>query len=344
MSWARLALAVGVLAVVGAFDADHCCHGMDGRPTDRCPTWEFRCRTLISKNREQHMPSLQDPFTTCMSWVGSEHYGGPSRECCFEEDDGKHTCPTWEARCARLVNGTVNYKTCMEWVGSRYYSEPSDGVVRDDSGSVVMALLMMLLLVLAVLLAGGLVRGLFVALIARRAIMGRVAAQDLANAQDMALAAAIRSIPSSAYQGTGADGEDCAICLSPFDVGQVLRSLPCEHRFHAGCIDAWFLQKSGAAQSRTRSVPRCPLCKISPLTEQQLQSAGLHSAPPETHGAATQVVSLGGSQSPVVLGAAGSSNDGLSLTALSVSAPPTSHPTSPGESDVRAGAPGHMLV
>lgn len=46
-----------------------------------------------------------------------------------------------------------------------------------------------------------------------------------------------------------AEDASCAICLSEFDLGDVLRKLPCKHDFHRHCIDKW-LKKNQV----------CPLC------------------------------------------------------------------------------------
>lgn len=35
------------------------------------------------------------------------------------------------------------------------------------------------------------------------------------------------------------DGVQCCICLCELDVGESVKSLPCGHKFHAGCIDKW---------------------------------------------------------------------------------------------------------
>jgi len=43
----------------------------------------------------------------------------------------------------------------------------------------------------------------------------------------------------------------CAICLGPFEKGEILRTVVCMHQFHADCIDSW-LRKKG----------ECPVCKI----------------------------------------------------------------------------------
>lgn len=67
----------------------------------------------------------------------------------------------------------------------------------------------------------------------------------------------VRVAPSD---GTGsgegaAAGEQCAICLSDFDCGDMVRRLPCRHHFHPACIDRWLLQNK-----------RCPLC-VHPVDE-----------------------------------------------------------------------------
>eukprot|EP00771_Trimastix_marina_P003326 gnl/Trimastix_PCT/4567.p1 GENE.gnl/Trimastix_PCT/4567~~gnl/Trimastix_PCT/4567.p1 ORF type:complete len:202 (+),score=3.21 gnl/Trimastix_PCT/4567:63-668(+) len=46
----------------------------------------------------------------------------------------------------------------------------------------------------------------------------------------------------------------CPICLEQLQVGEWVRSLPCLHRFHRGCIDTWLARDAS-----------CPVCKAHPL-------------------------------------------------------------------------------
>lgn len=43
----------------------------------------------------------------------------------------------------------------------------------------------------------------------------------------------------------------CAVCLSDFGSGELIRRLPCKHVFHKGCIDNWLHRNK-----------RCPLCMV----------------------------------------------------------------------------------
>lgn len=46
------------------------------------------------------------------------------------------------------------------------------------------------------------------------------------------------------------DGLTCSVCLEQVNVGEIIRSLPCLHQFHATCIDPWLRQQG-----------TCPVCK-----------------------------------------------------------------------------------
>ncbi|XP_068669534.1 E3 ubiquitin-protein ligase SDIR1-like [Aristolochia californica] len=43
----------------------------------------------------------------------------------------------------------------------------------------------------------------------------------------------------------------CSVCLEQVNVGELIRSLPCPHQFHANCIDPWLRQQG-----------TCPVCKF----------------------------------------------------------------------------------
>ncbi|XP_019100347.1 PREDICTED: E3 ubiquitin-protein ligase SDIR1-like isoform X2 [Camelina sativa] len=43
----------------------------------------------------------------------------------------------------------------------------------------------------------------------------------------------------------------CSVCLEQVTAGEIVRTLPCLHQFHAGCIDPWLRQQG-----------TCPVCKF----------------------------------------------------------------------------------
>lgn len=70
-------------------------------------------------------------------------------------------------------------------------------------------------------------------------------------------------IPAYKYQkGMGLVGDDgtCAICLSEFEEGEELRSLPeCMHTYHVACIDMWLDSHSS-----------CPICRADATPSSQV--------------------------------------------------------------------------
>lgn len=66
--------------------------------------------------------------------------------------------------------------------------------------------------------------------------------------------------PTSAKEPTS-DSLSCSICTEDFTLGEELRVLPCNHKFHPLCVDPWLLNVSGT----------CPLCRIDlrPTHQQQ---------------------------------------------------------------------------
>ncbi|MCL7038338.1 hypothetical protein MKW94_002199 [Papaver nudicaule] len=45
--------------------------------------------------------------------------------------------------------------------------------------------------------------------------------------------------------------EKCAICIFDYEVGDMLRFLPCDHSFHTGCIGNWLVSHGTT----------CPYCR-----------------------------------------------------------------------------------
>ncbi|KAG9160781.1 hypothetical protein Leryth_008624 [Lithospermum erythrorhizon] len=58
--------------------------------------------------------------------------------------------------------------------------------------------------------------------------------------------------PNVTLAEKGSDDElTCSVCLEQVNVGELIRSLPCLHQFHANCIDPWLRQQG-----------TCPVCKF----------------------------------------------------------------------------------
>ncbi|MCO5576922.1 hypothetical protein L7F22_030743 [Adiantum nelumboides] len=64
----------------------------------------------------------------------------------------------------------------------------------------------------------------------------------------------VQAMPSATYRVVGnekAAQESCVICQEEYINGEQMRILPCSHRFHCSCVDAWL--------TMWRAV--CPICK-----------------------------------------------------------------------------------
>ncbi|KAI5285054.1 hypothetical protein KEM52_002613 [Ascosphaera acerosa] len=60
------------------------------------------------------------------------------------------------------------------------------------------------------------------------------------------------SHPDATVLGASDTSLACPICTEDFQKGETLRVLPCNHRFHADCVDPWLVNVSGT----------CPLCRV----------------------------------------------------------------------------------
>ncbi|KIY99409.1 hypothetical protein MNEG_8552 [Monoraphidium neglectum] len=59
-----------------------------------------------------------------------------------------------------------------------------------------------------------------------------------------------QTAPAGGLTGEGGERLACSVCLEEFGDGQQLCTLPCLHKFHAGCIQTWLRQKA-----------TCPVCQ-----------------------------------------------------------------------------------
>lgn len=76
-------------------------------------------------------------------------------------------------------------------------------------------------------------------------------------------------------QAAEAQGDEhlgCSICTEDFHVGEDVRVLPCNHKYHPQCIDPWLINVSGT----------CPLCRLDlrPEGEKAAGSEDAELAPP----------------------------------------------------------------
>ncbi|KAI1506551.1 hypothetical protein F5X99DRAFT_7607 [Biscogniauxia marginata] len=85
---------------------------------------------------------------------------------------------------------------------------------------------------------------------------------------------------------------DCAICTEEFTLGEDVRVLPCNHKFHPTCVDPWLVNVSGT----------CPLCRLDLRPQEE---AG--------DGEAGQDVLVDGQQTPPAGGQHGTTPDSLQV-------------------------------
>lgn len=69
--------------------------------------------------------------------------------------------------------------------------------------------------------------------------------------------AQLQTIPTEQYREGTLDSTQttCAVCLMDYEAGDELRVLPCQHRFHARCVDDWLQLNATCPQCRSAVVP-----------------------------------------------------------------------------------------
>jgi len=60
----------------------------------------------------------------------------------------------------------------------------------------------------------------------------------------------MEQIPMDVHLNEFDGAASCSVCISDLESGEIIRKLPCGHRFHRGCIDTWLEQNI-----------TCPICK-----------------------------------------------------------------------------------
>ncbi|QNQ00561.1 YALIA101S02e18668g1_1 [Yarrowia lipolytica] len=68
------------------------------------------------------------------------------------------------------------------------------------------------------------------------------------------------------------EDDNCAICFDNFEDNQIIRQLPCTHRFHADCVDHWLLNSSS----------QCPMCRMN-LRKEENETTENEATTPSTH-------------------------------------------------------------
>ncbi|CAL5098370.1 unnamed protein product [Urochloa decumbens] len=86
-----------------------------------------------------------------------------------------------------------------------------------------------------------------------------------------AAGSAVAGLPeTTAGAVCGEEGEACcAVCLEGYAAGDALRTMPCAHAFHAGCIVEWL-----------SFGPFCPLCRFRLPTQAEEDDAAQAQQPP----------------------------------------------------------------
>lgn len=151
----------------------------------------------------------------------------------------------------------------------------------------------------------------------------------------------IASLPTLIYKdvdhGSNHSGSpECAVCLSAFENGQMIRALPnCKHHFHVECIDKWLGSNSS-----------CPICRhevefgptIPPLPREPstriVSGMDPPSAPPLEHTSSVVIATEGTSEDTVqTSGKVSGTNSRLSSFRRMLSMDRSSRPVNSGTQD-----------
>ena len=140
----------------------------------------------------------------------------------------------------------------------------------------------------------------------RAAVAGAVAAVGRARGVG---AAAIARLPTRVYAARAGGTElTCAICLEDVAEGEVVRSLPCLHSYHAACIDRWLGQSA-----------ECCVCKHNVLYTDGGTGFNFDDTDPPLGPVGVDVTAAGGAEAAVAAGMA-------AARAAAADAPPPAPP------------------
>ncbi|KAK5661512.1 hypothetical protein OQA88_11416 [Cercophora sp. LCS_1] len=78
------------------------------------------------------------------------------------------------------------------------------------------------------------------------------------------------AVGSGTRHGPDDEHPGCSICTEDFTVGEDVRVLPCDHKFHPTCIDPWLINVSGT----------CPLCRLDLRPQGEKAADGQEDLPP----------------------------------------------------------------
>ncbi|KAK2016646.1 hypothetical protein LZ32DRAFT_85157 [Colletotrichum eremochloae] len=93
---------------------------------------------------------------------------------------------------------------------------------------------------------------------------------DAAAAIDTVDATNATGSANHGFSGQEDENLGCSICTEDFTVGEDVRVLPCNHKFHPNCVDPWLVNVSGT----------CPLCRLDLRPQGSAQNSSDELPPP----------------------------------------------------------------